>query len=94
METPVTLKVKLLEVYNAKGLNGLWAYMRKNNIEYTKTIFEFGYASNYNAGLAKKKFVEEATPENVLQLHFAARGVTSRRNGFHTNIIQGVKITF
>ena len=86
-------KKNLIDVYNVKGLNGLYAFLRKNGVNYKREEFEFGLNTNAKTGLAKQEFLNAQTADNVLHLHYASRGVTAR-NGFKYTILRALQITF
>ena len=89
-------KKEILKVYNENGLNGLYAYMRKNGIKYEKEIFEFGLDDCRNSCKNckyKKNWLNEKTDKNVFRFHYYSIGIKSRKTGYNYNIIRGIEIT-
>lgn len=79
---------EIVKVYNEKGLNGLYAFLRRNDIKFGKIVCNFGLETNKNAREKKSRFVD---PEK-LQFHYYSRSIQSRKNKFNYNLLRGVKI--
>ena len=43
---------QIIDIYKNKGLNGIYRFLKKNNIEYSKEYFEFGIK---NTKISRKK---------------------------------------
>lgn len=87
------MKTQLLEVYKSKGLNGLYAYMRKQGISFTTDTREFGLHTNKKAHEEKDSWLKAETG-NELRLHYYSVAVVSRRTGWSYNRIRGIAIRF
>ena len=87
------MKAQLLEVYKSKGLNGLYAYMRKHGISFTTDTREFGLHTSKKALQEKDSWLKAATG-NELRLHYYSVSVTSRRTGWSYNRIRAIAIRF
>lgn len=78
---------EMVEVYNEKGLNGLYAFLRKHNIKFEKEIHSFGLD---NKGSRKEK--AEFIDHKKLQFHYYSKLITSRKTGWSYNNIRAIKI--
>lgn len=79
---------EMVEVYNEKGLNGLYAFLRKHNIKFEKEIHEFGLETNSKAVAEKRAFVNPMK----LQFHYYSKLITSRKTKWTYNRIRAIKI--
>jgi len=89
-----TSKKQLMAVYNEKGLNSLYAFMKRNKITYTREVYEFGLQGSRNTFSGYSDFLDEKTDRNTLHLHLYSVGVKSRKNGYSYNIVRGIEIKF
>ena len=79
---------EMVEVYSQKGLNGLYAFLKKHNIPFKKEVYEFGLETNSKARAAKRAFVDP----NKLQFHYYSLAVKSKRTKWTYNRIRAIKI--
>lgn len=87
-----TNKKELVNVYNEKGLNGLYAFLRKHGINYTKEINEFGLNCSKKTYDKKKEWLNERTDKNTLRFHHYCINVKSRKTGYSYNKIRGIQL--
>lgn len=85
------IKKAAIEIYNAKGLNGLYAFLRKNGIKFEKGVYEFGFA--HKGAVAKKAFMDEKTNAHTMRFHYYAV-IKTARNGYKAKLLRGIEITF
>lgn len=86
-------KKQIMNVYNEHGLNGLYSFLRKNEIDYSTSIAEFGLNSSLKSKQEKNDWLEEKTEKGVFRFHYYSIGIKSRRSGYSYNIIRGIEIT-
>jgi len=85
-------KKEMLRVYKESGLNGLYAYLRKNGIAYERDVYNFGLEGAKKAEQMKREFLAEDKGEKILRFHYYCTSVTAR-NGFSYNRLRGIEIT-
>ena len=83
-----------MSIYNAKVLNSLYAFMKRNKISYSREVKEFGLQGSRSTFSGYSDFLDEKTDRNTLHLHLYSVGVKSRKNGYSYNIVRGVEIKF
>ena len=93
METK-TSKKEMMSVYKERGLNGLYSFLRKKGINFTKNVIDFGLSGSTKVANEKKEWLEEKTDSKTIRFHYYSVGIKSRRTGYNYNIIRGIEITF
>lgn len=83
------VKREIALVYSKKGLNGVYAFLKKNKIRYELAVIEFGLHTNKKAQEQKEAFLK-ADPLNFHYYSLLRRG---QRNGYKYNVLRGLKIT-
>lgn len=78
------------QVYREKGLNGLYAFLRKNKINYTTRVESFGLQGQ-KTWSAKQEWLEERIP-GTIRMHYHSRLIHSR--GWNYNLLRGIEIVF
>lgn len=82
------LEPTLKAIYKEKGLNGVRAYLKRNNILYRADIHAFGLHTSKKAIEAKADFLNN----NVLAFHYySLGGRKNRNNGFTYNEIRAIQ---
>ena len=74
------------KIYKKKGLNGLYAFLRKSKIEFTTEVVEFGWDSE-KARNEKERWLTQSP----LSFHYYSTGGKAR-SGFQVNMLRGIKI--
>ena len=92
MKTKVGKK-QIMNVYKECGLKGLYSFLRKNEINYTTSVVEFGLDSSLKSKQEKNDWLEDKPEKGIFRFHYYSIGVKSRKNGYHYNIIRGIEIT-
>ena len=83
----------ILATYKTKGLNGLYAFLRKNNIAYNQQYINFGWANSKKANELKAAFLgAPKSLTNGINLHYYSVCVRCK-NGYSINMLRGTKIT-
>ena len=75
-------------VYKEKGLNGVYALLRKNGVKYKVVVNEFGLNTNKQALKEKSEWINEGN----LRFHYYSLSVKSRKTGYTYNRIRGIEI--
>jgi len=83
------VKKQIATVYSQKGLNGVYAFLRKNQIPYELDVVEFGLHTNKKALKQKDAFLK-ADP---LHFHYYSVVRRGRQNGYKYKVLRGLKIT-
>lgn len=86
-------KKELVKVHQNEGLNGLYAYLRRNGIEFEKSVKEFGLNGSKKSVTAKQNWLSEKTDNKTLRFHYYGIGVKARKTGFNYNILRGIEIS-
>ena len=81
-------KEEIISVYKTKGLNGVYAFLRKNEVKYKVVVSEFGLNTNKKALIDKSDWINE----NDLRFHYHSLSVKSRKTGYTYNRIRGIEI--
>ena len=79
----------LKKVYKEKGLNGLYAFLRKSKIDFITEVVEFGWDSN-KARNKKDQWMTQSSPM-CLHFHYYSTGGKAK-SGFQINMLRGIKI--
>ena len=74
-------------LYQFKGLNSIYAFLKRNKIKYDNRTYEFGYATTNGNGQDKLNFLQE----NRMHFHLYSESVQCK-NGFSVNKLRGRKI--
>lgn len=82
------LRAFILNKWFDKGLNGVYAFLKRNGINYTKNVVEFGISTNKGAIADFKKWESEKTNSNVFRFRYG----TDTRIDTHTYLIKGIEI--
>ena len=80
-------KKQALKVYEERGLNALYRFLKKNNVSYKKKVEEFGLD-----GVATQKAKSEWLKGGEFRFHYFAIGIKSRKTGYSYNRIRGIEI--
>lgn len=78
------------KVYNIKGLNGVYAYLRKNSIKNQISVENFGL-ENKKTKAEKKEFLAKKE-KNTLKFHYYSVGITSRKTHFMYYKLRAISI--
>ena len=76
----------LKKVHKEKGLNGLYAFLRKAKIEFTTEVIEFGWDS-VKARNEKERWLSQSP----LNFHYYSTGGKAK-SGYQVNMLRGIKI--
>ena len=85
------LLTQINSIYKEKGLNSAYGFLKRNNIEYKRTVHEFGLQNCKRAEKEKKDFIAEQE-EYTFKAHLFAIGIKSRKTGFSYNRIRAIEI--
>ncbi len=83
-----TVVNEINNVYSKKGLNGVYAFLRKNGVKYTTEVVEFGLATNKEANKIKNEWLKSGE----LRFHYANLQVRSAKTGWKYNRLRGIEI--
>jgi hypothetical protein len=86
---PIIEKCAFIE--QKKGKNSLYAFLRKNNIEYEVSTIKHGLETSKKAREAKKYF-ERSSDGERLRLHYYSVQVKAR-SGWKYNVLRSLEIT-
>jgi len=76
----------LRKIYKDKGLNGLYAYLKKSQIPFTTEVVEFGWDSE-KARNEKERWLTQSP----LSFHYYSTGGKAR-SGFQVNMLRGIRV--
>ena len=68
---------QIVEIRKEKGLNGLYSFLKKNDIPHEWEVYNFGLSGSKQAEQAKREFLA-AEP---LNFHYYSIGITSKKSG-------------
>lgn len=84
--TKITKEIQ--KTYREKGLNSIYAFLKRNGINYKVAVVEFGLQTNSLAVREKSQWMENKD----LRFHYYSLGIKSRKTGFSYNRIRGIEI--
>lgn len=87
-KTRKNLVNEINNVYIQKGLNGVYAFLRKNNIQYKTRVEYFGLATNKEAVKDKIEWLKSGE----LRFHYANKQVKSAKTGWKYNRLRCIEI--
>jgi len=81
------IRKEIINLYNEKGINSVYAFLKRNNIDYTKNVIEFGLDS-------KKTNVKKTEWLNIeeLKFHYYSQLIKAK-SGWSYNLIRGIEIS-
>ena len=79
---------EIKKVYEQKGLNGVYAFLRKNGVNYKTKVEYFGLATNKEAAKDKIEWLKSGE----LRFHYANLQVKSAKTGWKYNRLRGIEI--
>ena len=83
-----TVVNEINNVYSKKGLNGVYAFFRKNGVNYKTKVEYFGLATNKEAAKDKIEWLKSGE----LRFHYANLQVKSAKTGWKYNRLRGIEI--
>ena len=83
-----TVVNEINNVYSKKGLNGVYAFLRKNGVNYKTKVEYFGLATNKEAAKDKIEWLKSGE----LRFHYANLQVKSAKTGWKYNRLRGIEI--
>ena len=86
--TTQELKKEIVKNYDEKGLNSVYAFLKRNSIKYKLDVNEFGLQTNKVACKDKYNWVDKSE----LKFHYYSKMVKSRKTGYYYNQLRGVEI--
>ena len=85
--TTQEIKKQVVEIYNSKGLNSVYSFLKKQNIPFETNVVEFGLHTNKAANEAKANWINKSK----LCFHYYSLGIKAR-SGYSYIRIRGIQI--
>lgn len=79
---------EIKNLYKAKGLNSVHAYIKRYNIECKIYQHEFGFGKG--AADAKYNFLHDKTSNRIFRTHYYSL-LKRAKNGYHVNLLRGIE---
>lgn len=81
------LTEKINQIYNQKGLNSVYSFLKREKINFEKIVHEFGLNTNKKAYQAKKDFINN----DQLKFHYYSILIRNKK-GYYFNLLRALEI--
>ncbi len=87
--------LQLKEIYQKGNLNSVHGYLKRNKIQYTQDVVNFGLDNKSNRSEKQQWLDESMRLTKSLRTHLYSIGIKSRKTGYGYNKLRGseIKIT-
>lgn len=80
-------------IYNEHGLNAVYGYCKRNNIDYIIREHRFGFQSSHKANHEKHEFLSAKTDKRIFRCHYYSL-MKRAKNGWNCNLLRGLEFEF